>query len=482
MVHSSVFISFFGFVIQQCGAAEHPNITMQQFSEDLHGEYVYVDIMKLLRISTVNSFVLDMVCPKSISYSSKMPGDVVVRICSNHTNSNECHTEGNETYFDSNFKRITLINSAVPTDSADNPGLEISIQEIYNFYPLFQGNLNATLMKCPFLQLVTNETVVIAHDTGYLYTAINHYKNTVQKLGEPFNMTSKQNLATRTSSYYISIAMGSSEFVCTYLSVREKERFRLALWSVEEGNNNISQEHNSEGFRKSQCPTQMMNPTTSPTSSQTPEITPDSTTAPSAACFPQSSKVILGNGSEVEIQYLRIGDRVYDSTGTISPIVLFTHSHRGNLFEFISITLGDRNETSILLSPSHLIYANGAKFPTAANEINVGDHLTVVENHGSVLHPVVGVEKKYEYGLFNPHTASGKILVSSNGSFVLCSTYTTAVSPPIAHALLEICRCMSSFTTFGNLVSSWFLQGNRFLLHAFRKYATFIQPSAMEMR
>lgn len=477
MIHLLVCVASFG-LLMLTNVNGDQNITIKTFSEGLSGQYSYLDVLNVLRISTVNSFVLNMTCPKSISFATSPTGQITIRICSNRTDSNECYPDQKDGIYGSSFQRGN-IQHATSNGTTDSPAFSkenIPIQDVYNFYPLFQGTLSSSVMTCPFLQLETTNTIVVAHDIGYLYTAINHYKNSSQDLGKPFNSTSFNNLVNLTSEYYISISMGSSQFVCTYLSAAQEKYLITAVASIIGKDKSKSSRNISPGLGRSVCPTPYFEKTPSPTPSKTASTLRNTTDAPEAACFPEKAQVILANGELADIKSLQIGDLVCDGARSVSPIVFFTHARRGTIFEFTSLALGDSRRSTIILSASHLIFVNGSKIPTAAGKINVGDLVTVFESNVSSLYPVMTVERTFRSGLFNPHTASGKILISWSGSFVLSSTYTTAVRPISAHALLAVSRTFSSYHRTGEYLSSWFVDGNKFLLAFLQQFLYWFMP------
>jgi hypothetical protein len=154
-----------------------------------------------------------------------------------------------------------------------------------------------------------------------------------------------------------------------------------------------------------------------------------------SACFPADATVELEDGSLVRMDAVAIGDVVKVGAGGFSRVFMFTHrmAHSANTF----VSLETASGASLSLTKGHYIFADGAL--VAASEVAVGSELTLGNGEVSA---VVAVGSTNGEGLFNPQTVDGNIVV--NG--VLASTYTTAVEPSLAHAILAPFRL---FTNFG---------------------------------
>lgn len=88
----------------------------------------------------------------------------------------------------------------------------------------------------------------------------------------------------------------------------------------------------------------------------------------------------------------------------------------------------------LLLSPGHLVYVNGGAL-VAARAVAVGDRLATPAVPGGES-TVVATGRVGATGKMNPHTLSGELLVDG----VRVSTYTDALHPAMAHALLAPVR------------------------------------------
>jgi hypothetical protein len=139
---------------------------------------------------------------------------------------------------------------------------------------------------------------------------------------------------------------------------------------------------------------------------------------------------------------LKIGDIVLVAPGTYSPVFMFTHKIVNKVSEFVRITTTDGY--SISLSRSHYLYINGVLQP--AGSARVGN--TVLRSCGRRT-AVERVEYVVGTGLYNPQTLHGDIVVSG----IIASTYTLAVEPATAHALLAPLR--SLFMVLGASTSAF---------------------------
>jgi hypothetical protein len=139
---------------------------------------------------------------------------------------------------------------------------------------------------------------------------------------------------------------------------------------------------------------------------------------------------------------LKIGDMVLVAPGTYSPVFMFTHKIANKVSEFVRIMTTDGY--SISLSRSHYLYINGALQP--AGSARVGN--TVLLSCGRRT-AVERVEYVVGTGFYNPQTLHGDIVVSG----IIASTYTLAVEPATAHALLVPLR--SLFMVLGASTSAF---------------------------
>lgn len=146
------------------------------------------------------------------------------------------------------------------------------------------------------------------------------------------------------------------------------------------------------------------------------------------ACFPASATVVAPGGLQVRMEDLAVGDSV--TVGEqLSQVFMFTHSDPKGMYSFVELTTLSGHALS--LSGGHFLYVDGLL--KRADAVSVGETLLLSDGARS---PVVNVRWIRERGLYNPQTLHGDIAV--NG--VVASTYTAAVEPKIAHALLAPAR------------------------------------------
>lgn len=182
--------------------------------------------------------------------------------------------------------------------------------------------------------------------------------------------------------------------------------------------------------------TTMATTTTSPSSSPFTAAAESSagTSVEEAACFPASATVRLSSGAMVRMDTLQTGDSVLVGDNRYSPVFVWTHRVAHVDYEFVRIHTG--LPTPLLVTGSHLLYAGcgNARALVAARKVAVGDCLISGERSSPLL--VLHVDRIRCSGLFNPHTATGDIVVDG----VLASTFTLAVPPFTGHALLTPVR------------------------------------------
>ncbi len=131
---------------------------------------------------------------------------------------------------------------------------------------------------------------------------------------------------------------------------------------------------------------------------------------------------------------LVLGDRVRVSSSQFSPVYLFTHRDASASSKMVVLSTA-ANQT-LRLSPSHYLYINDALMP--AGTAQPGDTLISASASPTI---VVAVSFEETIGLFNPHTVHGDIVVDG----IVTSTYTTALHPALAHAILWPLRVLSEF-------------------------------------
>lgn len=141
------------------------------------------------------------------------------------------------------------------------------------------------------------------------------------------------------------------------------------------------------------------------------------------SCFPSTATVETRTG-HIRMDELREGMEIRTSIGTFSRVFAFTHRDFSARTDFIHIRT---QRHTLSLSPGHYLPVNGRLL--AANSVRVGD--TVGTMDGPAI--VTSVSVMSDTGLFNPQTLDGTIVV--NGMHA--STFTTAISPSAARALLS---------------------------------------------
>lgn len=170
-----------------------------------------------------------------------------------------------------------------------------------------------------------------------------------------------------------------------------------------------------------------------------------------AVCFPASATVLLEGGRVKRMEELAVGDRVLSSVGSYSEVFGFTHklTRAESYREFIRLSVG--NEKVLLLTSSHYMYIN-EELQAARNAV-VGDSVILGDGRKGA---VTSVSREMAYGLYNPQTVHGDIVVSG----VLASTYTQAVDARAAHAGLSMARTV--FSWFGAFTTA-FEGGSNFM-------------------
>lgn len=147
-------------------------------------------------------------------------------------------------------------------------------------------------------------------------------------------------------------------------------------------------------------------------------------------CFPASAVVHLEDGDMRAIHKLTAGDHVKASESLSSMIYFFSHRRGAVLTDFVRIE-SDWNHT-ITMSEGHYLYANGRL--KAAGDVQIGDFLRTLDGRCRVR----DVKRVQDVGLYAPHTMHGDIVVNR----VVASSYTRAMHPYLAHALLWPARVL----------------------------------------
>jgi len=142
---------------------------------------------------------------------------------------------------------------------------------------------------------------------------------------------------------------------------------------------------------------------------------------------------------------LQLGDYIRVSATEFAPVFGFSHRDPRGLYEFRRIGAKDLRTQAIFylqVSESHYLVTRKQSL-ILAGDVEPGSVLYTVTSTGLHEAEVVSVDHVRSQGLFNPHTADGRLVV--NG--ILASCYTRAVPPCLAHSLLLPVR--SLFASFG---------------------------------
>jgi preprotein translocase subunit YajC len=157
----------------------------------------------------------------------------------------------------------------------------------------------------------------------------------------------------------------------------------------------------------------------------------------SGSCFPAESTVQMESGEHKRMDKLEVGDRVLVGDGTFSHVFMFTHKVDDEVGrEFVRITTDSDN--TVVATEGHYIPTVGNGLSTAGS-LCVGDQLFVSGSGGGFTSATVtSTERVTRTGLYNPQTVRGDIVVDG----IVASTYTTAVEPRLAHAILTPLRAL----------------------------------------
>lgn len=148
-------------------------------------------------------------------------------------------------------------------------------------------------------------------------------------------------------------------------------------------------------------------------------------------CFPSHAVVRTPRG-DVPMSRLRTGDAVW-ADGAYTTIVGWTHRDPHYYGAFVMATVA--NGRRMIASHGHLVYADGHL--VEMRNVHVGMTLMLANGSQTV---VQNVSVVWRTGLFNPQTAVGNIVVDGFRT----SSYTTAVPPFSAHALLLPVRALAN--------------------------------------
>lgn len=149
-------------------------------------------------------------------------------------------------------------------------------------------------------------------------------------------------------------------------------------------------------------------------------------------CFPAHATVQLSTSQRsIRMDQLEHGHAITDH----GPVFAFSHRDPTSVASYIRFTAD--NGKTLMVSPGHYVFSAGKL--RVAGSIRTGDYL---DGQGAQKMRVVSIERNVRArGMFNPHTASGQLIV--DGFRVSC--YTRAVHPYLAHKLLLPVRMLYQF-------------------------------------
>jgi len=149
-------------------------------------------------------------------------------------------------------------------------------------------------------------------------------------------------------------------------------------------------------------------------------------------CFPATSTVELESGKSINLDQLQLGDKVRVGPSEFSEVYFFSTEMAETTSKFVKL---ETDSGAVTMTKGHYLYVNGAL--TVASDVEVGDNVVL----GNGTHVAVNeVTSVWAPGLYNPHTLHGDIVVDG----IHTSTYTDAVHPTLAHALMSPLRTMYS--------------------------------------
>lgn len=149
-------------------------------------------------------------------------------------------------------------------------------------------------------------------------------------------------------------------------------------------------------------------------------------------CFPESATVGLEGGGRKRMDEVRVGDRVSVGNGEYSDVFMWTHNQKTDE-PYPFVRLETAAGAKLTLTAGHYLRAGGELKP--AGEVEVGDTVTLEDG---AMSDVVRISHVHEYGFYNPQTLHGDIAVDG----VVASTYTEAIAPAKAHAILAPVRVL----------------------------------------
>lgn len=151
-----------------------------------------------------------------------------------------------------------------------------------------------------------------------------------------------------------------------------------------------------------------------------------------STCFPADAVVELEDGMTLRMDALKVGHKVRVGPKEHSEVFMFSHQYTDAQATFVKLQTATG---AIQLTESHYLFVNGKA--AQASTVKVGDLLETATGAPAA---VTGISTVRATGLYNPHTMQGDIIV--NG--IRTSTYTDAITPTLAHAMLAPIRALYS--------------------------------------
>jgi hypothetical protein len=148
-----------------------------------------------------------------------------------------------------------------------------------------------------------------------------------------------------------------------------------------------------------------------------------------SSCFPHHSVIQLKDGRTKRMDEIEVGDRVKVGPRSYSEVFMFTHRQAHVLSDFVVLETSSGHK--LYISPGHYLYVNDNL--VASVMVRLKDEVILGDGQRT---SVIRVSRDISTGLYNPQTIHGNIVVDG----VIASTYTTALSPRVAHASLAPLR------------------------------------------
>lgn len=174
-------------------------------------------------------------------------------------------------------------------------------------------------------------------------------------------------------------------------------------------------------------------------------LVPEASDDDDSECFPADATVELASGATVRMADLATGDAVRVSATAFSPVFMWTHKMATGTFDFLRLTTS--TGSALTVTPGHYLWVNGEL--KAAKAVVVGDALESVATAADVT--VTAVTRVSATGLYNPQTLDGNIVVDG----FRASTYTMAIQPTVASALLAPLRVLFRASRGAVSVKAW---------------------------